>query len=374
MKIERFGVEEWMNTYETGARYNVAETCVEPISAAELFEIDGGGRAKLEAILSRPLTYGDIKGSEELRTEICKLYKSEKTPDNVLITNGGIGANFLTFFTLFSPGDEAVAIYPTYQQLYSLPEAFGAKVRRLRLEREDNFMPDMGKLRTLVTAGTKAIILNSPNNPTGALFPENTMREIVEIADRVGAWVICDEVYRGLEHKCSYEVPSITDMYRRGIATSGMSKVYSLAGLRLGWITAPEEFIADCFVRRDYMTISCGMIDDALALIALRNRDKILKRNLAIVRENAEILDDWIKSSSGRFSYVKPQAGTTALIKYDAPLPSDEFCRRMYDTTGAFVVPGSRFEFEGCFRIGYAQNRKTLLDGLGAISEFISTI
>lgn len=374
MQIKTFEVEEWMNKYENDAVYNVAETCVESLKVGELLDIAGVEKEKFFADLSETkLTYGAIPGSEALREEICGLYHKKKTLDNVIITNGGIGANFLAIFTLIAPGDEVVTIYPTYQQLYSLPEALGAKVRRLRLEPQDGFMPDMNKLRSLVKSNTKAIIINTPNNPTGVSFGQKTMEEIVGIAERAGAWVICDEVYRGLEHNGNYRVPSIADIYDRGIGTSSVSKVYSLAGLRLGWITAPESFIRDCFRHRDYNTISCGMIDDALALIALKSRERILERNMKIVLENKEILTGWVKDTEG-LSFVVPDAGTTALIRYDHEMRSEEFCKKLFEYNGAFVVPGSCFEFEHHFRIGYAPAKEVLTAGLKAITEFIETI
>ncbi len=373
MEIKAFGVEEWMNIYEDDARYNIAETCVDSLKVGELLDIAGTGDEFLKKLADTKLTYGAIQGSAELRQEVTELYHTKKTINNVIITNGGIAANFLAIFSLVAPGDEVVALYPTYQQLYSLPEAFGAKVRRLRLEPEDGFMPDMEKLRTLVKANTKAIVMNTPNNPTGACFGEDVMKEIVKIADKVGAWVLCDEVYRGLEHEGSYSVPSIADIYERGIGTSSMSKVYSLAGLRLGWITGPEKFIAECFKHRDYNTISCGMIDDALAVIALKNKMKILERNMKIVLENKRILTDWVEKTNG-ISFVEPKSGTTALIKYDAPMKSEDFCRKMYDYNGSFVVPGSCFEFENHFRIGYAPKREVLIEGLAAAGEFIRTL
>lgn len=373
MRIEKFGVEDWMNTYEDGARINIAETCVASLSVGELLDLTGEREGFCKKLCDERLTYGAIPGSNELRGEICGLYHTKKTPDNILVTNGGIGANFLALFTLVQPGDEVVALYPTYQQLYSLPEALGAKVRRLRLEPKDGFLPDMEKLRTLITSNTKLIVLNSPNNPTGALFGEDILRRVANLADRVGAWVLCDEVYRGLEHEGSYQVPSMADIYERGIGTSSMSKVFSAAGLRLGWITAQPDFIAECFRRRDYNIISCGKIDDMLALSALRGRDKILKRNLAIVNENAAITDEWVRNTPG-VSYVKPKAGTTALISYDAEIGSEDFCRGLYDYNGAFVVPGDCFEFEKCFRLGYAQDRDTLRDGLAAVGDFLKTL
>lgn len=373
MRIEAFGVEEWMNTYEDDAKYNIAETCVESLTVSELLEMAGETDTFFQKLAGTKLTYGAIPGSAALRDEICGLYHAPKTAENVIVTNGGIGANFLSLFTLVEPGDEVVAIYPTYQQLYSLPEAFGANVHRMRLTEETNFLPDMTQLASVVSRKTKLIVLNTPNNPTGALFSEKMLREIAAIADKVGAWVHVDEVYRGLEHKMSYKIPSITDIYERGVATSSMSKVYSLAGLRLGWVTGPKDFIADCFKHRDYNIISCGMIDDALATMALRNRDKILARNLAIVNENVEILADWVEKTAG-VSFVKPVSGTTALIKYETDMDSEAFCKKMFDYNGAFVVPGSCFEFEKHFRIGYAPKAEVLREGLAAISDFMKTL
>lgn len=374
MEIKAFEVEEWMNKYEDDAKYNIAETCVESLKVGELLDIASIERDEFFGKLAETkLTYGAIPGSAALREEITKLYHSKKTIDNVIVTNGGIGANFLALFTLVRPGDEIVAVYPTYQQLYSLPEALGAKVRRLRLEPEDGYIPDMNKLRTLVKSNTRAIVINTPNNPTGACFGEEIMREIAEIAGKAGAWVVCDEVYRGLEHEGSYSVPSIADIYEKGVSTSSMSKVYSLAGLRLGWVTADEAFIKECFKHRDYNIISCGMIDDALALIALKNKEKILGRNLKIVRENKKVLADWVESTGG-ISFVLPSAGTTALIKYDHDMGSEDLCRRMFEYNGAFVVPGSCFEFENHFRIGYAPKKEVLIEGLAAVSAFLQQL
>ncbi|NLD04619.1 MAG: aminotransferase [Synergistaceae bacterium] len=374
MEIKAFEVEEWMNKYEDDAKYNIAETCVESLKVGELLDIAAIDRGEFfNDLAETKLTYGAIPGSMKLREQITQLYHKKKTIDNVIVTNGGIGANFLALFTLVGPGDEVVAVYPTYQQLYSLPEALGAKVRRLRTEPEEGFIPEMNKLSSLVKSNTKVIVINTPNNPTGACFGEKVMQEIAEIADKVGAWVVCDEVYRGLEHNGSYSVPSIADIYEKGISTSSVSKAYSLAGLRLGWVTANEEFIKECFKHRDYNTISCGMIDDALALIALKNKEKILDRNMKIILENKKILIDWVNRTE-KISFTIPNAGTTALIKYDHEMESEEFCKRMFEYNGAFVVPGSCFEFENHFRLGYAPKKEVLVEGLGAIGQFLKTI
>ena len=201
-------------------------------------------------------------------------------------------------------------------------------------------------------------------------MPEETLRGIVGIARRVGAYVICDEVYRFLTQEEGYP-ESIADLYEKGIAVGSMSKVFSLAGLRLGWIaTRSREAMREILLHRDYDTISCGMIDEALATVALEAKEAIIARNRAIVRENLSILDEWI-AKEPRFSYVKPQCGTTALLYCDVDMPSEEFCARLLAETGAFLTPGSCFDEEHCFRIGYACSKEELKEGLAKLSEFV---
>lgn len=371
MKIKPFAVEEWMNAWEVGARYNIAETCVDSVSMNELFELTGEDKASfLSALCERRLSYGDIEGLPEFREGVCGLYKTLK-PENIIPTHGAAGANHHVFYSLIDPGDRVVSIMPTYQQLYSIPESFGADVQILKLKRENNYLPDLDELRGLVTSDTKMICINNPNNPTGALMSEQLLNEIVDIARSVGAWVLCDEVYRHLSQDDEW-CPSIVDIYEKGISVSSMSKVFSLAGLRLGWIaTHDEQVIKSCMSHRDYNLVSCGVFDEMLAALALRHSGKLLKRSQSIVRENLQILDDWVHSEP-HVGYVKPKAGTTALVYYDLDIPSYEFCEEMYHQTGAFVTPGDCFEVPHSMRIGYAYGKQDLIDGLKAISDYIA--
>lgn len=371
MKIKPFAVEEWMNAWEVGAKYNIAETCVDSISMNELFELTGEDKTEfLNRLCARRLSYGDIEGLPEFRKGVCGLYKTLNI-ENIVPTHGASGANHHVFYSLISPGDRVVSIMPTYQQLYSIPESYGADVQILHLSKENNYLPDLEKLRRLVTPETKMICINNPNNPTGALMSEQLLREIVEIARSADAWILCDEVYRHLSQEDGW-CPSIVDLYEKGISVSSMSKVFSLAGLRLGWIATHDmSVVKSCLSHRDYNLVSCGVFDEMLAAAALKHRDKLLERSRKIVRENLQILDDWV-SSEPHVSYVKPKAGTTALVYYDLDIPSYEFCEEMYKKTGAFVTPGDCFEVPHSMRIGYAYGKKDLIDGLKAISEYIA--
>ena len=370
MKIKPFAVEEWMNAYEEGARFNIAETCVDSVSADELFALTGEDKdAFWRGFAARRLTYGDIEGAPALREGICGLYTTLQ-PHEVVTTRGAAGANHHVFYSLVEPGDRVISIMPSYQQLTSIPESFGADLHVMHLKKERGYLPDLDELRELCVPGTKLICVNNPNNPTGSLMSEELLRGIVEIAKSVDAWVLCDEVYRHLTQDDSWSV-SIVDLYDKGISVSSMSKVFSLAGLRLGWIATHDEDLRRALLsHRDYDLISCGMFDEALAAVALRNADKVLERNRGIVRENLAILDKWVESEP-RISFVKPKCGTTALVYYDYDLDSVEFCTRMYHETGAFVTPGACFEEEKSMRVGYANDRETLTAGLAAVSAFL---
>ena len=369
MKIKPFAVEEWMNAYETGARYNIAETCVDSVSLDELFELTGEDKESfLKNLCATRLTYGAILGSDELRQGICQLYRT-LTPTEVVPTHGAAGANHHVFCSLISAGDRVVSIMPTYQQLYSIPESIGADVAIMHLKQENHYLPDLDELRRLVTPNTKMICINNPNNPTGALMSKDLLESIVEIARSVGAYVLCDEVYRNLTQEDGY-FESMADLYEKGISVSSMSKVFSLAGIRMGWIATHDKEALRAFCsHRDYNLISCGMVDDAIASLALKHYDKLLQRNRAIVRENLAILDAWMQEHP-HFFYTKPQAGTTALVYYDFDIPSYDFCTRLYHETGSFVTPGDCFEQPHSMRIGYACDKQMLVDGLDALAKF----
>ena len=369
MKIRDFGVEIWMNRYETRCDWNIAETCVESLTVAELLEMAGKTDTILSELLPMKLTYGAIEGSERLRKLVAGLYEKQGA-ENVVITHGAIGANALVHATLVEPGDRVISVLPTYQQHYSIPESYGADVQILKLTEKTGFLPDLEELKRLATPGTKLIAINNPNNPTGSLMDRVYLEKIVEIARACGAWILCDEVYRGTDQEGDGMTASIADLYEKGISTASMSKTFALAGLRLGWIVAPVELIHSVSVHRDYNTISVGMLDDHFAAIALENRDKILARSQAITRTNLAVLSDWVENEP-LISWIKPKSGTTALLKYDLPISSEEFCIRLLERTGVMLTPGSAMDMEGYVRIGFTNNGTTLQEGLKRVSEFL---
>lgn len=374
MKISDFGVEQWMNKYETKAKYNLGETCVSPFSLHTLLETVGVDETQfMTKLLNKRLTYGAIEGATELKKEIAQLYWPALTPGEIVTEHGAIGANNLVLNTVVEPGDEVVVVTPTYQQLQSIPEALGATVKLLQLRPANHYLPAVQELKSLVNAKTKLIILNNPDNPSGALMMADELRPIIDVARSVNAYVLSDEVYRHLTQTDTYS-PSIIDLYEKGISTSSFSKVFSLAGLRLGWIATHDQgLMKQLLTHRDYATISCGVLDEMVGTLALQHREEILKRNRQIIRQNLTILEKWVNSEP-HISWLKPQAGTTTLLHYDFPLASTEFCDRLMKEHQTLLVPGSCFDIEGTVRIGYAFESEHLKAGLAQVSDFLKEL
>ncbi len=370
MKLEPFKVEKWMNEYEQYSKYDLGNTTVQNLSLDELFDLSNVDKtAFLNNLCAQKQGYGNITGNPDLKNGISKLYETV-TPDGIIPTIGGAGANHLVFYSLVEPSDSVVSIIPTYQQLYSIPESFGAEVKLLKLKKENNFLPDIDELKALVSSNTKLICINNPNNPTGALMPAKILEQIVQVAQSVNAFVLSDEVYRGLNHT-EEKTPSVADIYEKGISVCSMSKIFSLAGLRLGWVASKnKKIIENCLSHREYNMISCSITDESLAALALKNADKIIARNKKIIKECLEILDNWVKNEPD-FNYVKPMAGTTALVYYDFDMKSKELCDRLAKEAGVFLTPGFCFEEERCFRVGYCKSPQVLKQGLEKISEFV---
>lgn len=243
----------------------------------------------------------------------------------------------------------------------------------LHLRAEDHWLPDMDALARLATPGTRLIALTNPNNPTGALIDRAGLERIAAIARTAGAWVLCDEVYRGTDQDGPGATASMADIYERGIATAGMSKAFSLAGLRLGWVVAPPEVVEAVMIHRDYSTISVGMIDDHLAAMALGAKDRVLGRSRAITRANLAILSDWV-AREPRASFVPPRSGTTAFVRIDVPMGSEAFCKALLAETGVLFTPGAAFGIEGHVRIGYACATDVLREGLARTSAFLARL
>lgn len=266
--------------------------------------------------------------------------------------------------TLLEKGDEVICVVPGYQQFVDIPKSIGCKVRLIELDEYD-WQVGVKKFRKMLNASTKMIILNNPSNPTGTEYSNDFLNELIEVCKPYSTYILCDEVYRGLNQEVS-----ISDIYENGISTSSLSKVFSLAGLRLGWIKANEYVIHQINVRRDYSMISTGPLVDKLGWIALKHKDELILRAKNIISTNKNIVREWLKENP-RFECVLPSGGTVCFLKYYFDLKSETFAKLLLAEKGVFFVPGSCFDKEYYFRLGLAQDSKPFKSGLDELSNFV---
>lgn len=368
MKIPNFGVEEWLNVWENDAIYDIAGSSIASFSLEEIISIDGTTPKEFfEGLLKKKMNYGWIEGSPEFKAEVSKLYKNVP-PENILQTNGATGANLLALYALIEPNDHVISMHPSYQQLYEIPKSFGAEVDFWEIQEQNNWLPDLEELKKLIRPNTKMICLNNANNPTGTIFEVEFLKEIVEIAKLVGAYILVDEVYKPLDSSVSFT--SIIDLYDKGIATNSLSKTYSVPGIRVGW-TATNKELADLFRKyRDYTMICAGVFDDYLAVHILKNKELILERNKKIVHTNLEIVKKWVEHEP-LVSLVYPKHVSTSFIKLDIPVDIEPFCIDLLKEKGVLLVPGNRFDVPGHARLGYCTHTSVLENGLKELSTYL---
>jgi aspartate/methionine/tyrosine aminotransferase len=297
--------------------------------------------------------------------------------DHVQVTNGGSEANYISIWKLVEPGDEVVMLVPNYMQTWGLVRAFGGTVREWRLVEDraaGRWRPDLDELATLVNDRTRAIVICTPNNPTGATLTAEELDAIAQIAVRRGTWVLSDEVYRGAELG-DHEAASMWGRYERVIVTSGLSKAYGLPGLRIGWIAAPPEFVAATWSYHDYTTIAPGALSDRLARVALdpSRRGAILARTRRIVRENLPLIEGWLRAHDPMFSWLAPQAGAIVYVRYNYAINSTELATRVREEKSVLIVPGDHFGMDGYLRLGFGERPDYLHQSLDRLHSLLSS-
>jgi aspartate/methionine/tyrosine aminotransferase len=373
MRLADFKLEQWLNPKDPIAKYNLGASCVKALQVENLFDMIGEDINVFfnDELRKMSLHYGHFYGMERLLNALSKLYINVD-PKSILTVHGGTGANNMAITELLELGDNVVAFLPNYQQHYSIPESLGAEVRCLMLREENKYLPDINELCELVDEKTKLITLSNPNNPTGSFIQKDLLNEIVEIAKSVGAFILSDEIYRGLADEY---MTSIVDLYDKGIATSSMSKVFSMAGTRLGWLIIKDIETYKRFEnRRSYDTVCCGPFDELITAIAMEHFEKILERSRNIVRTNRRIFDEWIIKQS-HLSCSNESFSTTAFITYDYDIPTEEFCTDLFEKTSVLLCHGECFNIPKSFRLGYGFGQpEHFKEGLKLLGEYLDTL
>ena len=367
MKFPIFELERIQSLYENTVDYNLTESGFHPYTLRELLTPDQLGELE-ETVLG----YGQTNGSLEIRQRIAALYPGQG-PDNVLVTNGSSEANFVACHTLLEPGDEVVVMVPNYMQIWGIAEAMGVKPVAFHLKEENKWAPDLDELKRVVTDRTRMIAVCNPNNPTGYTLTGEEMREIVTIAERVGAWIYADEVYRGAELD-GIELKSFTGLSGQVLVSGGLSKAYALPGLRLGWLAGPSEIVGSSWAYHDYTSITAGILSHKIGSIVLSPevRPRILERNRSMLRSNLQLTLDWVKSFGDVLDFVPPKGGGMAFMHYDLDINSTELAEWLRKEESVFILAGDCYGMDHYFRIGIGAEASYLEAGFDRLRNALA--
>ena len=304
MAIEQFRMERYQSLHWHAVDYDLSESGVSPMTIRDLL----GPTADAESVLATKLGYPLSEGSDETRANVATWYPGA-TAENVTMVNGGSEANFLALWALLEPGDRLAFMVPNYMQGWGLGRFFGGASDQVPLLAGGRWQLDVDQLRRAVTDRTKAVMVCNPNNPTGHVLSDEEMDEVVRAADRVGAWIVADEIYRGAELDTDVASPTFFGRYERVIVTSGLSKAFAMPGLRVGWVVAPASMISRIWERHDYTTLTPSAVSDRLAAFAMSpdEREAILSRTRTIVRGNYPRLEAWLDTHAGVFTWERPR-------------------------------------------------------------------
>lgn len=371
MRLPDFKLEEFWKKYEFSTPYLLCPSDAESWSLNELLAL---ADPEAQGLWDRlHLGYTESSGLPLLRQEIAALYTT-LDKDNVLTTAGAEEGIYCALRSLLNPGDHVIAVSPCYQSLETLPRAIGADVTLVPLDPLKKWKLDIDHLQAALRPTTKLIILNFPHNPTGTLMDRKTLGSLIDLARKNKVFIFSDEVYRYLEIDESKRLPSIADAYEKGISLNVMTKAFGLAGLRIGWVASRDkEFLQAVASYKLYTSICNSAPSEILALIALRAKETILKRNRQIMRNNLEILDLFFARHLSSLAWERPESGPMAFPKLLLPMAVDVFAEQLAQQAGVLIMPGSVFDCAGnFFRIGFG--RKNMPEALGRFEQFLNRV
>ncbi len=372
MKLNDFKLERYFAKYEFNTPYLMCSSDCESFSVKELLDLEPNARDKMEEL---HLGYTESTGAPELRETITSLY--ENITAEQLLVFAGAQEGILAFMNvLVGKGDSIIVQSPCYQSLYEIADGLECRTLQWQMKHNDKkWLLDLDLLEASIDKTTRAIVINSPHNPTGFHLSAGQLNDIVDIARAKDIYLFSDEVYRFLEYDEKNRLPAVCDIYEKGVSLGVMSKAFGLAGLRIGWIgTQDKELLKKAAAFKDYTTICSSAPSEFLSTLALRHKDKIINRNLSIIKENLSLLDPFFQRHEKTFQWLRPKAGPIAfpcLRQGSGVTDSHAFCLDLIEKKGVLLLPGDLYNWDaaGYFRIGFG--RRNFAEGLNLLDEYL---
>lgn len=367
MDLPPFKLERYFAKYEFNTEFLLCSSDCESMSIADLLAVEPGAAEKFQNVW---LGYTESQGSPTLRAEISKLY--EKTgPDEILVHTGAEEAIFLFMHAMLDKGQHIIVHSPCYQSLRDVAKGIGCDVSPWRAREENGWALDLDELRHLMRTNTKAIIINTPHNPTGYLMSRDDYDAVHKFAQANKLLLFSDEVYRESEYDPSTRLPAGCDYGEHAVSLGVTSKTYGLAGLRIGWIATKNRKVYEKMASlKDYTTICNSAPSEFLAEIAMRNRKKLAERNLDIIGQNLKVIDDLFTRYASQFTWIRPRAGSMAFPRYLGG-NVEKFCDELVKKAGVLLLPGTMYDdSHNHFRLGLG--RKNLPQAVERLEQFLS--
>jgi aspartate/methionine/tyrosine aminotransferase len=365
MTFVPFALVEWQSRHEAASAYSLADSGCRPAQLRDVVD-DPDELARLLAVEQG---YGVIAGAPALRERIAA-WQHARAAD-VLVTVGGTEANAIAIDALVEPGGHAVVVAPGYPQLHGCLVNRGVRVDTVALDADRAWRLDTDALARAVRADTRVIVITHPNNPTGAVLDDAEIAAIIATAERVGAWLLVDEVHRGTEAQGSV-TPTLWGRYDRIVCVGSMSKAFALPGLRIGWLVAPPALRVHAERRHEYATIAPAKLASQLAERALAEpvRQRLLDRTRAFVQAGRTVLRAWVDAGEGLVSLVDPPATAVGFVRTHAALGSLEIAERLRQQ-GVLVIPGAHFGVEHHLRITHGVEAAYLMPALQRVAAVL---
>jgi aspartate/methionine/tyrosine aminotransferase len=366
MNLPPFKLERYFAKYEFNTEFLLCSSDCESMSIADLLAFEPGAAEKFQQTW---LGYTESQGSPALRQEICKVYETIQ-PEDILVHSGAEEAIFLFMHAVLNKGDHIIVHTPCYQSLRDVAKSIGCDVSPWRAREENGWALDLNELRHLLRTNTKAVVINTPHNPTGYLMSRADFDALNKFAQDRGLLLFSDEVYRESEYDPALRLPAGCDYGEHAVSLGVTSKTYGLAGLRIGWVATKNKKIYEKIASlKDYTTICNSAPSEFLAEVAMRNRQKLAERNLAIIKNNLEVIDGLFARYSSRFKWNRPTAGSMGfprLLRGDV----EDFCDDLVKKAGVLLLPGSMYEdSHNHFRLGLG--RKNLPQAVERLEEYL---
>lgn len=377
-QIKPSGIRRFFNLAE-GMADNINLSVGEPDFAPPQHALEAGLKAAKEGRTHYPPTNGIAELREALTKKVYTEFGLNYDPNSeVLVTAGGTESIFLALFSLINPGDEVLVTDPGFVLYNPCVKLAGGDPVAIPLLEENSFKPSLDDVTSLVTAKSRVMILNFPNNPTGSTLSYDEVAALAKIAVEKDLIVISDEVYEkivydGNRHYCLATFPG---MRERTLVVNSFSKTYAMTGLRVGYVYAPKELLAPLWLTHQYVVSCVNSLAQYMALAALRGpqdfvRDMVKefdRRRHLVYERLIEINGFKCTFPSGAF-YVFPDIN-------DFKLSSERFAEYLVNEARVITVPGSAFGLngEGHIRLSYATSYSNLEEALNRVEESVKKL